>query len=173
MKKRILFVLGLCCLLLGLVSCQPGSTQAKSEQVELPITDLTASTPTLEPRFATNIEEIASQWEGPLADQGFVPGYSGKVLLHYEFKFDGTWIAALKPSYFKNPATAPISGKVWFENTTAYIETTKNKYVYPVCTEIGTYEIKLLDQGNIVFLDIEDPCEYRRRSMMGKYFPIP
>lgn len=113
------------------------------------------STPTQAFTLATSAEEIVGTW--------FAGSY------HIRFDKDGTFRQALALDKLDSEPYAISSYK--FEGTKMVITEVSVSGV-PTCgKKIGSYEIRLLESGNIQIVAIKDQCPPRAGDVAGEYEP--
>jgi len=99
------------------------------------------------PKLASSAEDIVGTWVAP---EGIASAY--------KFDEDGTWRESLSLARLDEPYA---QGEFWFEDMQFFIKYTEG-FVLRTCGELaGSYDIELLDTGNISFTVVEDECQGR------------
>ena len=119
------------------------------------------------PNLATNPEDIVGTW--------FLIGIPGPGF-HVQFQEDGAVHGATARDYVESHPV--MKGRFWFEGTRLFVEDTLG-----VCSEdsAGSYEVHLLESGNLRFVNIEDECMSRvslyqgqeKREGLIEFEPVP
>ncbi len=117
-----------------------------------------------EPGPITSVEAIVGTWQRT----------SGSPW-HIQFFEDGNMNSSGNPELVEDRPRD--TDKFWFEGGQLFLETTS----LGACDEniVGTYEVHLLENGNIQFVAIEDECAIRASSLFGRegltreYEPVP
>lgn len=114
-----------------------------------------ADTP--QPGPVTHAKDIVGIWEGG--------GNIGQYFVQYNE--DGTVRFATTPG---NLADRPRAiGEFWFEDG-RYYETAIEVHNLPPCGNApGVYEVELLENGNIVFTEVEDECRPRASFRVSEH----
>jgi hypothetical protein len=107
---------------------------------------------TSEPEESNNIDIVGS-WNRVGGDLVYVCQYSD----------DGTYICAASLDQVNRGVG--FKGNFWFEDGNYFDQLTEDG----ICTEVGVYEIILLDNGNHRFELIEDDCSGRRLNLFGLF----
>jgi len=118
------------------------------------------ATPTQAFTLATSAEEIVGTWQrGRVGDAGYI-----------RFDEDGTRRGAYALNKLDSQPYAINSYQ--FEGT-KMVTTEISVSGVPSCGEkIGSYEIRLLESGNIRIVVLEDECSHRAGSFAGEYEPV-
>ena len=159
-KNLVTFLIGLL-LLTGCATpaLEPTATTEPTATLELSPTIAASPTPL---NLATSAEDIVGEWRSHL---GFFT----------EFYQDGTYAGGTFGPGQIGP-DAPIIGNYWFEGTTFFIEDIRNDYYQDElgiqCLDIGSYEIILMENGDLIFLLIEDVCDKRSENYIGVNTPV-
>ena len=104
------------------------------------------------PELATSSEDIAGMWFS-------LP--SGLVL---QFNDDGTAQFGVD----SDGTTLGYEAQTWFEGTRLFIKFVAYDGVSEACaTATGTYEVQLLDSGNLRFVRAQDECQLRVDALLG------
>ena len=113
----------------------------------------------VEPGPITSFEDIA----GTTYLRG--PGHSA---IYVQFTEDGTWHASEnRDSVEDRPAVIYESR---FEGTKIFVTETSG---YCASNPDAIYEIHLLENGNLEFVAIEDPCAHRSEDFEAEWAPVP
>jgi len=119
-----------------------------------------AARPTQEFTLATSAQEILGTWR------------AGNYYLRFDT--DGTFRAAHALDKLDNQPYAIVSYQ--FEGTKMVIADISVSGVPPCGEEIGSYEVRLLESGNMQILLIKDQCTQRAGDIGGRarvYEPVP
>ena len=118
------------------------------------------ATPSRAFTLAASAGEIGGTWQ-----RGRVEG-----ALYIRFDEDGTF----REAYALNELDSqPFSINSYQFEGTKLVTTQVSVSGVPSCGEsIGSYEIRLLESGNIRIVAIEDPCTHRAGSVAGEYEPV-
>ncbi len=111
-----------------------------------------------EPALATNLKDVVGIWRTvvtPAPRQHFL-----------QFKEDGTYGIAHAPEELELDRVPGHVGEFWFEGTQLFIKRTK----YTECIGvIAIYEVELLANGNLRFVEVEDVCDARNHFRAEEY----
>ena len=108
-----------------------------------------------EPALATNLADVVGIWHtvvSPAPREHFL-----------QFKGDGTYRIAHAPEELEH--VPGHVGEFWIEGTQLFIKRTENFGPDAVCIgQTGIYEVELLANGNLRFVEVEDECNGRNRN---------
>ncbi len=111
-----------------------------------------------EPALATNLKDVVGIWRTvvtPAPREHFL-----------QFKEDGAYGIAHAPEELELDRVPGHVGEFWFEGTQLFIKRTE----YTECIGvIGIYEIELLINGNLRFVEVEDVCDARNHFRAEEY----
>ncbi len=111
-----------------------------------------------EPALATNLKDVVGIWRTvvtPAPREHFL-----------QFKEDGAYGIAHAPEELELDRVPGHVGEFWFEGTQLFIKRTE----YTECIGvIGIYEIELLTNGNLRFVEVEDVCDARNHFRAEEY----
>ena len=115
---------------------------------------------TVEPGPITSFEDIA----GTIYENQTRLYFAG----YLQFSEDGTWHGSSSRDLVED-----LPGEIWesrFEGTKVFLTETKG-----VCGHAphAIYEIHLLENGNLEFVAIEDPCAHRSEDFEAEWAPVP
>ncbi len=111
-----------------------------------------------EPALATNLKDVVGIWRTVVT-----PALREHFL---QFKEDGTYGIAHAPEELELDHVPGHVGEFWFEGTQLFIKRTG----YTVCIGVtGIYEIELLANGNLRFVEVEDVCDARNHFRAEEY----
>ena len=111
-----------------------------------------------EPALATNLKEVVGIWRTvvtPDAREHFL-----------RFKEDGAYGIAHAPEELELGRVPEHLGEFWFEGTQLFIKRTRLTGCIGV---IGIYQIELLANGNLRFVEVEDVCDARNHFRAEEY----
>ena len=133
--------------------------RAKATGIAVALLLLTGSaTRAQEPALATNLKDVVGIWRTvvtPAPREHFL-----------QFKEDGTYGIAHAPEELELDRVPGHVGEFWFEGTQLFIKRTE----YTECIGvIGIYEIELLTNGNLRFVEVEDVCDARNHFRAEEY----
>jgi hypothetical protein len=115
----------------------------------------------VEPGPVTSFEDIAGT---TYERQGIgTPGY-----IH--FFEDGTWHSSSNPDLVEERPGSAVETR--FEGTKIFVTQTKGQCVGMELPD-AIYEIHLLENGNLEFVAIEDPCAPRLTALTVEWAPVP
>jgi hypothetical protein len=115
----------------------------------------------VEPGPVTSFEDIAGT---TYERQGIgTPGY-----IH--FFEDGTWHSSSNPDLVEERPGSAVETR--FEGTKIFVTQTKGQCVGMELPD-AIYEIHLLENGNLEFVAIEDPCAPRLSALTVEWAPVP
>jgi hypothetical protein len=118
------------------------------------------ATPTPAFTLITSAEEIVGTWQaGVVGGRGYI-----------RFDEDGTFRQAYTLDKLDSQPYAIDSYQ--FEGTQMLIKTVEVSGVRSCGKKIGSYEIRLLESGNIWVVVIKDQCADRAMDIPGEYVPI-
>jgi hypothetical protein len=104
------------------------------------------------PELATSSEEIAGTW------------FSLPNGLMLQFGDDGTAQFGVD----NDGTTLGYDAQTWFEGTHLFVRFEDYDGASEACaTDIGIYEVELLESGNLRFVHGQDDCEFRLESLQG------
>ena len=111
-----------------------------------------------EPALATNLKDVVGIWRtvvSPAPREHFL-----------QFKEDGTYRIAHAPEELELLRVPGHVGEFWFEGTQLFIKRTENDVPgNAVCIGLtGIYEVELLANGNLRFVEVEDECDGQTRN---------
>ena len=112
----------------------------------------------VEPGPVTSFEDIAGTYlRGP-----------GHSPIYFQFSEDGTWHESSNRDLVEDRPQAIYETK--FEGTKVFLKETKGR-----CDDDpeATYEIHLLENGNLKLVAIEDPCAHRSGDFQAEWAPVP
>ena len=112
----------------------------------------------VEPGPITSFEDIAGIYKrGP-----------GHFPVYMQFSEDGTLNWSLNPDLVEDRPTGVMETR--FEGTKVFLNEIKG-----TCDDDpdSTYEIHLLENGNLQFVEIEDTCAIRSSSLTVEWAPVP
>ncbi len=116
------------------------------------------STAEVEPGAITSVEEIA----GTTYER---QGSGGQWYFH--FFEDGTWHSSSSQDLVED--SPQVIHETRFEGTKIFVTETKG-----ICDDPDAiYEIHLLENGNLQFVAIEDPCAGRSGFLPAEWKPVP
>lgn len=139
----------------GLLSCSPS---------EVP-----SATPTITVTLPT---AISTQVYTPLTSvEELVGTYQNADRFYFRFYPDGTYHQAHTVEDLESQPYA-IS-KFWFEGTEMNVEDISVSGVPSCQPNIGVYEVRLLETGNIKIVRITDKCTPRVRETELEFEPVP
>ncbi len=117
------------------------------------------STAEVEPGPVTSFEDIAGTYQ--------YMGLGGVFFFH--FFEDGTYNGSSNPDMVEDLPSEIVETR--FEGTTLFLHAIKGGQcgVFPD----ATYELHLLENGNLTFVTIEDMCAFRVRSLTEEWAPVP
>lgn len=102
--------------------------------------------------FAASSQDIAGRWFS-------LPG--GLML---QFNDDGSAQFGID----SDGTTLGYEAQTWFEGTHLFIKFIANVGLSDACANAtGSYEVQLLDSGNLKFVDAQDKCQLRRDALQG------
>lgn len=145
MKRTIAIVIGIgLLLLLGCAACAPSG-----------------------PTLASKIEDLVGVWHRTEL-------WYRAAEVYIEFKEDGTYHIASAPEELESH---PLNeGEVWFEGAQLYWKDVDAVGGWRVCLgrdrEIGIYEVQLVANGNLKFVNVEDKCG-GRVGVLVEWFKKP
>ena len=111
-----------------------------------------------EPALATNLKDVVGIWRTvvtPAPREHFL-----------QFKEDGAYGIAHAPEKFELDRVPEHVGEFWFEGTQLFIKRTRLTGCIGV---IGIYQIELLANGNLKFVEVEDVCAARNHFRAEEY----
>ncbi len=111
-----------------------------------------------EPGPITSFEDIAGIYK-----RG--PGHSP---IYFQFFEDGTWHASSNRDLVEDRPQNIMETR--FEGTTLFL---KRTHGYCGDDPDATYEIHLLENGNLQLIAIEDPCAHRSSDFQAEWSPVP
>jgi hypothetical protein len=88
-----------------------------------------------------------------------------------EFMEDGTYEFSMRVDRQGVPQPL-VRGAYWLEGKQFYIQEIEDPRGTGsgVCPKIGTYEVQMLESGNLKFTVMDDPCPLRLDSFVGAGF---
>jgi hypothetical protein len=112
----------------------------------------------VEPGPVTSFEDIAGTYK-----RG--PGHSP---IYFQFFEDGTWHESSSRDLVEDRPQAIYETR--FEGTKMFLKDTRGR-----CDDDpeATYEIHLLENGNLQFVAIEDTCAHRSSDFDAEWEPVP
>ena len=159
MKKTLLVVTLLLVTGCAAPSPEPPPAIEPAPTVEPPPTIAPSPTP---PALAARPEDIVGEWR--TRDGFFI-----------EFFQDGTHAGGTEIPGTIGP-DAPINGRFWFEGTMFFIEDIRHDFyldeVGELCHAIGSYEIYLMENGDLLLNLFEDECYKRREQIEWVISPV-
>jgi hypothetical protein len=109
--------------------------------------------------LATSIEDFLGTWFS-----------DGDHAMYLQFDSDGTCpVAVSQKRMDSDPNVECICS---FEGTQMTIACNEAKGI-PSCPGDAVYEVQLLPNGNIKFLNVKDPCAPRIRTMVKEHYLVP
>ncbi len=112
-----------------------------------------------EPALATNLKDVVGIWRTvvtPDAREHFL-----------RFKEDGAYGIAHAPEELELGRVPEHLGEFWFEGTQLFIKRTRLTGCIGV---IGIYQIELLANGNLRFVEVEDVCGDARNHFRAEEY---
>lgn len=104
------------------------------------------------PEFATSSEDIAGMWFS--LPSGLVLRFNDDGSAQFGVDSDGT--------------TLGYDAQTWFEGTRLFIRFVASDGLSEACAAAtGTYEVQLLDSGNLSFVHAQDECQLRVDALQG------
>lgn len=111
-----------------------------------------------EPEKADSIDDVVGTW------RRIRVGSDSAATDVCKFSDDGTYICAF--SLEEIDQNEGWKGNIWFEGTQFFDQT--NDAPTDLCTEVGIYEVQLLDSGNLKYVLVEDACRDRFSAAAGR-----
>ncbi len=110
------------------------------------------------PALATNLKDVVGIWRtvvSPAPREHFL-----------QFKGDGTYGIAHAPEELELDRVPGHVGEFWFEGAQLFIKRTANfEPGDAVCVGLtGIYEVELIANGNLKFIEVEDECYRQTRN---------
>ncbi len=89
-------------------------------------------------------------------------------MIYVQFTEDGTWHASTNPDLVEDRPSNTYETR--FEGTKIFVTETSG---YCDVNPEAIYEIHLLENGNLEFVAIEDPCAHRSGDFEAEWAPVP
>ena len=111
------------------------------------------------PKLASSAEDVAGTWKTTIG------------ATEYQFNGDGTFVST-------GGCCGIDKGEYRFEGTRLFLESATSNRCDSVVDALGTYEVELLENGNLKFTAIEDECLTRAglfqgRTIAAEWEPVP
>jgi len=136
----------------------PASTSTPLPPVATPTPVLSTAVPTEVFSMITSVDGLLGTWQN--SDRYF-----------YRFYADGTYNMAHAVEELDSQPY--VISKFWFEEGRMFVEDISVSGVPSCKPDIGEYEIRLLESGNIRIVRIMDKCTPRARETELEFEPVP